>query len=242
MEISSLDDIQKFEAKDFKEILKSNSKSTGGIRADLVSKVYALLMWHVLPSSSGENRNLLTDVQDLEQNKSDFKYEATIVRISALGWSSDLRNLPETNFIQLYDYLVVSREYRHIVLRGFSVLLLFPWNLGTHSLYYCFFLCLFWLSFSFLSSLSRSFLTLLHLKLPPICHLDRTCGGVNKGYNAWWEIQSRPHSIMVVAVLGHSDTHFDFCFDLVLSLFLISTWTALGFQFYFEMIFTLIMQ
>ena len=41
-----------------------------------------------------------------------------MVRISALGWSSDLRNLPEINFIQLYDYPVVSREYRHIVLRG----------------------------------------------------------------------------------------------------------------------------
>ena len=94
------------------EILKTNSKSTGGIRADLVSKVYALLMWHVLPSSSGENWELLTDVQDLEQNQSDFKYEATMVR-------SDLRNLPEINFIQLYDYPVVStRKYRHIVLRG----------------------------------------------------------------------------------------------------------------------------
>ena len=104
MKISSLDDIQKLEAKDLREILKSNSKSTGGIRADLVSKVYALLMWHVLPSSSGENRELLTDVQDLEQNQSDFKYEATMVRISALGWSSDLRNSPEMNFIQLYDY------------------------------------------------------------------------------------------------------------------------------------------
>ena len=67
-----------------REILKSNSKSAGGIRA-LVSKVHALLMWHVLPSSSGENRELLTDVQDLEQNQSDFKYEATMVRISALG-------------------------------------------------------------------------------------------------------------------------------------------------------------
>ena len=85
MEISSLDDIQKLKTKDLREILKSNSKSTGGIRADLVSKVYALLMWHVLPSSSGENRELLTDVQDLEQNQSDFKYEATMVRISALG-------------------------------------------------------------------------------------------------------------------------------------------------------------
>ena len=85
MEISSLDDIQKLKTKDLREILKSNSKSTGGIRADLVSKVYALLMWHVLPSSSRENRELLTDVQDLEQNQSDFKYEATMVRISALG-------------------------------------------------------------------------------------------------------------------------------------------------------------
>ena len=83
-----------------------------------MSKVYALLMRHVLPSSSGENRDLLTDVQDLEQNQSDFKCEATMLMISAFGWSSDLRNLPEINFIQLYDYPVVSREYRHIVLKG----------------------------------------------------------------------------------------------------------------------------
>ena len=42
-----------------------------------------------------------------------------MVRISGLGWSSDLRNLPEMNFIQLYDYLVVStRKYCHIVLKG----------------------------------------------------------------------------------------------------------------------------
>ena len=86
------------------------------MRANLVMKVYALLMRHVFPSSGGENRELPTDVQDLEQNQSDFKYEATMVRISALGWSSDLRNLPEMNFFQLYDYLVVStRKYRHIV-------------------------------------------------------------------------------------------------------------------------------
>ena len=90
----------------------------GWIRAELVLKFYALLMWHVLPSSSGENRELLTDVQDLEQNHIDFRYEVTMVRISALGWASNLRNLPEMNFSQLYDYPVVSREYRHIVLRG----------------------------------------------------------------------------------------------------------------------------
>ena len=44
MENSSLDDIQNLEAKDLRDILKSNSKSMGGIRADLVLKVYALLM------------------------------------------------------------------------------------------------------------------------------------------------------------------------------------------------------
>ena len=41
-------------------------------------------MWHVLPSSIGENRELLTDVQNLEQNQSDFKYEATMVRFQPL--------------------------------------------------------------------------------------------------------------------------------------------------------------
>ena len=51
-----------------------------------------------------------------------------------------------------------------------------------------------------------------------------------------------PHSIMVVAALGHSDIHFDFCFDLMFTLFFISPWIALGFQLNFEMIFTLIMQ
>ena len=65
MEISSLDDIQKLEAKDLSEILNSSSKSKGGIRADLVSKVYALPI------------------------------------------CCDLRNLPEMNFIPLYDYPIV---------------------------------------------------------------------------------------------------------------------------------------
>ena len=68
MEISSLNDTQKLEAKDLREILKSNSKSTGGIRADLVSKSYALLMWHVLLSIGGENRELLTITPLFDEN------------------------------------------------------------------------------------------------------------------------------------------------------------------------------
>lgn len=69
IEISLLDDIQKLKSKDLRAILKSNSESTGGMRAVLAMKVYALPMRHVLPSSSGENREELpTDIQDLKQN------------------------------------------------------------------------------------------------------------------------------------------------------------------------------
>ena len=122
-DISTLDDIQKLKAKDLRDILRSHSESTGGMKADLVLKVYALLMRHVLPSSnanSGENEEVPSPQdQEQSQDECDFKYEVTMRRISALGWSSDLRDLPEMNFIQLYDYLVVStRKYRHIVLKG----------------------------------------------------------------------------------------------------------------------------
>lgn len=56
---------------------------------------------------------------ETESSNEEFKYDSTMRRISALGWSTDLRNLPEMNFVQLYDYLVVStRKYRHIVLKG----------------------------------------------------------------------------------------------------------------------------
>ena len=101
MKILLLDDIQKLKALDLRETLKANSELMGRISADFMSKVYALLMWHVLPSSNG-------------QNQSDFKYEATMVRTS-----SNLHNLTEVKFIQLYDYPVVStQKYCHIVLRG----------------------------------------------------------------------------------------------------------------------------
>ena len=70
------------------------------------------------PSSSGENRELITDVQDLEQNQSDFRYEVTMVRISALGWASNLRNLPEMNFSQLYDYALFQENTPHRVERN----------------------------------------------------------------------------------------------------------------------------
>ncbi|XP_078372649.1 uncharacterized protein LOC144656291 [Oculina patagonica] len=121
-EISSLDDIQKLTAKDLRDILRSHSETTGGAKADLVLKVYALLMREVLPANANsEDNQEVPSVQDQDQGQvgEEFKYDAIMRKISALGWSSDLRHLPEMNFIQLYDYLVVStRKYRHIVLKG----------------------------------------------------------------------------------------------------------------------------
>ena len=74
-------------------------------------------MRSVIPSANnGENE---AAIPAEEQNDSSFKYEATLRSLSALGWSSYLRQLSEMNFIQLYDYLVVStRKYQHIVLKG----------------------------------------------------------------------------------------------------------------------------
>lgn len=110
-EITTLEDIQKLSVKDLRDILKSNSERAGGIKADLVLKVYALLMRNVTtPADNGQESVEITG---------DFKYDEILRQISALGWSTDLRQLPELNFIQLYDYLVVStRKYRHIVLKG----------------------------------------------------------------------------------------------------------------------------
>ena len=77
-------------------------------------KVYALLMREILSSAVTSDK-----IGGSEQRDDDFKYDSMMRRISALGWSTDLRNLPEMNFVQLYDYLVVStHKYRHIVLKG----------------------------------------------------------------------------------------------------------------------------
>jgi len=119
MQISTLEDIQNLKAKDLKEILRSNSETTGGTKADLVLKVYAILMRNVLPPAANQQQNADNSAQNDQDTRSDFKYDETLRQISALGWSTDLRELPELNFIQLYDSLVVStRKYCHIVLKG----------------------------------------------------------------------------------------------------------------------------
>ena len=39
--------------------------------------------------------------QDTAENEGEFKYDEVLRRISALGRATDLRQLPELNFIQL---------------------------------------------------------------------------------------------------------------------------------------------
>ena len=76
-------------------------------------------MRNVLPPAMNQQQNAYNSAQNDQDTRSDFKYDETLRQISALGWSTDLRQFPELNFIQLYDYLVVSaRKYRHIVLKG----------------------------------------------------------------------------------------------------------------------------
>ena len=94
MQITTLEDIQKLKVKDLREILRSNSEATGGIKADLVLKVYAILMRHVLrPGEYQQQRNDNTaqDHQNTTENSGDFQYDETLRRTSALGWSTDLR-------------------------------------------------------------------------------------------------------------------------------------------------------
>ena len=119
--LESLEDIQKLTAKNLRDILRNHAENTGGNKADLVLKCYALLTRHVLPAL-GNSQNVVENQSDsTSQNRRQqvFTYSSVLQQISPLGWNTDLRQLPAFSFIQLYEYLVVStRKYKHIVLKG----------------------------------------------------------------------------------------------------------------------------
>ena len=54
-EILTLEDIQRLTVNDLRNILKSNSENAGGMKADLVLKVYALLLKTVVKTVAISN-------------------------------------------------------------------------------------------------------------------------------------------------------------------------------------------
>ena len=87
-------------------MIQKSQWNKGGLSA----KLYTLVVGNVV--------RLAKNAEENADNRGDFEYKETLRRISALGWSTDLRQLPGLNFIQLYDYLFVSTsKYRHIVLK-----------------------------------------------------------------------------------------------------------------------------
>ena len=77
MQISTVEDIQKLTAKDLKEILRSNSEMMGGTKADLVLKVYAILVRNVLPPAANQQQCTDNSAQNDQDTRGDFKYNET---------------------------------------------------------------------------------------------------------------------------------------------------------------------
>lgn len=75
-EIRSLEDIQKLSVKDLRDVLKSNSETAGRIKAALVLKVYALLMWNVTTPAD--------NTQESVEMAGDFKCDKILRQISLL--------------------------------------------------------------------------------------------------------------------------------------------------------------
>ena len=55
-EITTLEDIQKLKVKELRDILKCNSERAGGTKADLVLKVYVLLVRNVVRPAENVER------------------------------------------------------------------------------------------------------------------------------------------------------------------------------------------
>ena len=109
--LESLEDIQELSVKNLRDIFRVYKENTAGNNADLVLKVYVIFMAHVQSRNSDLARTAG------QTGPASYCCRETLLHVSPLGWSSDLRNLLSISFIQLYDYLIVTtREYQHIVL------------------------------------------------------------------------------------------------------------------------------
>ena len=75
--------------------------------------MHAILMRNVLRPAENHQENMETSAenhQDNMENGGYFRDDETVRGILPLRWSTDLRQLPELNFIQFYDWV-----YRNIL-------------------------------------------------------------------------------------------------------------------------------
>ena len=94
--VSCVDDLKAFTVADFKKILRAYKEKVSGCKPDLLLRVYAIFC-RLSPLSQSQNQII-----------NDPTYESVLkMEYHNMAWPSDLRDMPNLSFLQLYDYLVV---------------------------------------------------------------------------------------------------------------------------------------
>ena len=103
----SPEDLWTLKCQDLKKLLKLFNESVSGSKSSLINRLYA-----IISRRRGEKSECITDCSsdslDANFGKEGASY-ADLLRL-AVGrqWSTDIRTLPDTNFHQVYEYLVVK--------------------------------------------------------------------------------------------------------------------------------------
>ncbi|XP_065056985.1 uncharacterized protein LOC135685107 [Rhopilema esculentum] len=117
-DVECFEDLATLTVAELKRILQRYKEKTGGIKADLVLRAYAIFC---RAKKSEEQTDELPDESFLYCNENDFTYESLHQQTKHLPWSSDLRGTPVFIFLQLYEYLVIrTSKFKHVLLKSTS--------------------------------------------------------------------------------------------------------------------------
>lgn len=117
--LQPLKELRKLKVKDLKKILSDAGQSTAGKKADLVLRCCVLQGRE--SSASSQESNSFADclTTSTKNDHPDVTYESLEAESTVRSWTTDLRQLPPFNIIQLYDYLVLKTEkYEHECLKS----------------------------------------------------------------------------------------------------------------------------
>ena len=99
--VTCLEDLQCFTVKESKKILEGYKEKTSGCKSGLMLRVYAIYC--------GLSRQIhsLTypKIPQMVTNQQVFRRECIL-----LSWTTNLREIPDLSFLQLYQYLLVRTE------------------------------------------------------------------------------------------------------------------------------------